>query len=319
MIKLLKKFTGFAILALFASCACPPEYVEVELPPAVPGPSFTAAPILGTPMAVEEAEEPLFDSQTGESVQVTEVADQETAARTDFTFSSHYFSPDEERLIIFLPDLDITPIEWKVEILEPRAPYLNFYEWVGEGTPPSQLVWDGKSSSGEWVQSATDYPIVYTARDIYGNIRTAESRVTVDAFYIREGNDLRIMVPSIVFGPNSGTWDGLDEETIASNEWIISRIALALNDRSSYRVKVEGHANPTTNPRNPYGRSREENLELEPLSEARARTVVDALVRQGVDRNRLSYTGKGGSRPVAAWDDYNNWWKNRRVEFILSE
>jgi outer membrane protein OmpA-like peptidoglycan-associated protein len=36
-----------------------------------------------------------------------------------------------------------------------------------------------------------------------------------------------------------------------------------------------------------------------------------------VNRNRLSAIGMGGKRPVVRYEDHDNWWKNRRVEFIL--
>jgi outer membrane protein OmpA-like peptidoglycan-associated protein len=44
---------------------------------------------------------------------------------------------------------------------------------------------------------------------------------------------------------------------------------------------------------------------------------MDALVRNGVSRTRLSFTGVGGTRPVVSPDDRDNRWKNRRVEFLL--
>jgi outer membrane protein OmpA-like peptidoglycan-associated protein len=87
-----------------------------------------------------------------------------------------------------------------------------------------------------------------------------------------------------------------------------------LNKFRDYKVMVEGHANPTQ----PAGAARDrEETELKRISEARAKAVVDLLVRYGVARNRLSSTGVGGSSPVVPYEDRDNWWKNRRVEFIL--
>jgi outer membrane protein OmpA-like peptidoglycan-associated protein len=37
----------------------------------------------------------------------------------------------------------------------------------------------------------------------------------------------------------------------------------------------------------------------------------------GVSRSRLSATGKGSTQPIIRFEDRDNWWKNRRVEFIL--
>jgi outer membrane protein OmpA-like peptidoglycan-associated protein len=75
---------------------------------------------------------------------------------------------------------------------------------------------------------------------------------------------------------------------------------------------VEGHANPTS--RNPPPAEAQEDLNL---SERRARAVVDSLVGFGVSRGRLGSIGRGSSRPIIVFDDHDNWWKNRRVEFIL--
>jgi outer membrane protein OmpA-like peptidoglycan-associated protein len=56
------------------------------------------------------------------------------------------------------------------------------------------------------------------------------------------------------------------------------------------------------------------NLEL---SRRRAASVVDYLVREGVDRARLTATGYGQSRPVAPNDTPENKARNRRVEFFV--
>jgi outer membrane protein OmpA-like peptidoglycan-associated protein len=44
---------------------------------------------------------------------------------------------------------------------------------------------------------------------------------------------------------------------------------------------------------------------------------VDYLVGLGVERARLSSVGIGGDRPIVPFEDRDNWWKNRRVDFIL--
>ena len=41
--------------------------------------------------------------------------------------------------------------------------------------------------------------------------------------------------------------------------------------------------------------------------------------KNGVDSARLTAVGRGGSQPVVARSDKDNWWKNRRVEFILNK
>jgi outer membrane protein OmpA-like peptidoglycan-associated protein len=136
----------------------------------------------------------------------------------------------------------------------------------------------------------------------------------VDVLVIREGGNLRVQVPSIVFGSNSGGFEGLTPEIVGTNDLILRRIAQVLNKFNTYQVRVEGHANPTARTER---ERRLEQAELQTLSEARAKAVVDYLVNLGVDRSRLSYFGIGAARPIAGIDDHDNWWKNRRVEFLL--
>jgi len=124
-------------------------------------------------------------------------------------------------------------------------------------------------------------------------------------------------LPPVFFGSYVENWNDLEAETIAYNERILSRIVLTLNANSGYTLRVEGHANSTVNPGDIGSRQREEALELQPLSETRARAVAERLASLGVDRNRLEVIGRGGQNPLTAWEDRENWWRNRRVELIL--
>jgi len=236
------------------------------------------------------------------------------------SFSPLFFSPDgdgeNDELFVTISCRDESPIEeWRIEIREPEPPYLLFSEWSGKGSPPAEIVWDGYSSKGELVQSATDYPFTLTVTNIYKKSSTFSGVIEVDVLVLLEGDRLRVQVPSILFGPNVGNFNLLDEDQLFRNDYILRRIALVLNKFDTYKVYVEGHANLTAPTEN--GRRIEQERELRPLSELRAIHVVDYLVRLGVDRSRLTPFGIGGARPVVPYEDRNNWWKNRRVEFIL--
>jgi len=130
---------------------------------------------------------------------------------------------------------------------------------------------------------------------------------------INDGDKLRIITPFIVFRANHSDFMGLSAETINRNLNTLKRIVEILNKFSDYRILVEGHANPTTRP---LARKSEEPS-LKKLSENRAKMAVEELVRLGVDRNRLLYSGAGSSKLLAPYNDYNNAWKNRRVDFFL--
>jgi outer membrane protein OmpA-like peptidoglycan-associated protein len=198
-----------------------------------------------------------------------------------------------------------------VDIREPVAPYVLFAHFEGEGDPPEQIAWDGTNDTGELVQSASEYLVTFTVSDVKGNSSTLEGVIETDILVIRDGDRFKAQVPSIMFAADKGTFEGLSEEDLAHNEGILRRVAEVLNKFGGYRVLVEGHGNAVRRT------AQEEERELKPLSEARARTVVEELVRYGVVRGRLSAAGLGGTRPVVPYEDRDGWWKNRRVEFIL--
>ena len=201
-----------------------------------------------------------------------------------------------------------------------------FYELTGKGKPPREWKWNGKSTRPprreggevEMIQSATDYQMILTVNDVFANTATYEGTLSTDVLVKKESDThYRIIVPSIIFPPNSADFTLLNERDARANARILRLIANALNKFPAYNVKVEGHSNPTTAPNTP-ARDTEETRELKPLSEARAKAVVDYLVsNDNVDRARLSFVGIGGERTVAAYDDPDENTRNRRVEFLL--
>ena len=254
------------------------------------------------------------------------VKTQSTTVRVDIsgpelslTRTPDYFSPDndgeEDELLINLVAKDASPIaSWTLEIKEPEPPYPVFRRIEGRGSPAGRMTWDGKSDKGELVQSATDYPYTFRAADVLGNSSSIDGKIGVDVLVIRDGDRLKIMIPSIQFRPNFADFVGLPGETVDNNNRIIRRIAQILNKFREYKVIVEGHANPVS----PPGPERDrQEASLKQISEARAKAVVDSLVGFGVARSRLTAVGVGGLRPVVKFEDNANWWKNRRVEFYL--
>ena len=65
--------------------------------------------------------------------------------------------------------------------------------------------------------------------------------------------------------------------------------------------------------------TKEEVEEVLQISLEMRRRVKEQLKKNGVDSARLTAVGRGGSQPVVARSDKDNWWKNRRVEFILNK
>jgi len=233
-----------------------------------------------------------------------------------FYSQPEFFSPDndgvDDELFIILSARDASPIaEWSLEIHETEGTKQLFYRIAGRGSPSDRIIWDGRSNWGELVQSASDYEYTYSARDTLGNASTITGKLSTDVLVIRDGDILRILVPSITFRANYADFIGIPQERQDTNTRVLKRIAEILNRFRDYRITVEGHANPVLRT------ATEENEVLKPLSLARAQFVIDQLVSYGVNRNRLSPIGQGGTRTVANSQDPNNNWKNRRVEFLL--
>ncbi|MDA8427330.1 MAG: OmpA family protein, partial [Treponema sp.] len=194
-----------------------------------------------------------------------------------------------------------------------------FKTWGGQGMPAATITWDGRSDNGELVQSATDYPFVFTVRDILGNTATVKGAITIDVLVIREGDQYKINVPSIVFRANYADFVGLDQATVDRNNRVIARIAQILNKFASYKIQIEGFANSASAIEG-LGQAaidREQQTELIPLSLGRAELIKKLLIQQGVDPTRLSTAGLGANDPVVPFSDAQNRWKNRRVEFLL--
>ncbi len=239
------------------------------------------------------------------------------APKISVNLSPKYFSPDNDGTdddlymslnVKSLPGID----SWTLKINEPESSGGKlFWKTGGKNKITKEIIWDGRSLSGETVQSASDYPFTLTVKDQAGLSSTYRGYIPVDILLIRDGNKLKIAVPSIIFRGNAADFNGLDSKIVNKNTMILKRIAEILNKFPQYNVTVEGHANRTTDSES------EEKEYLLPLSNLRAEAVKNILIKYGVSANRLSSLGMGSSQPVASIEDKDNWWKNRRVEFIL--
>ncbi len=225
------------------------------------------------------------------------------------------FSPDndgiEDELNINLLVSDESPISgWRMEVLDRNDAF--FTEFSGRGKPANRLIWDGRAQDGELVISAEDYPYRFEISDVLGNATSTAGLIPVDILVIRDGNRLKVQISNITFEPNSPelVLDPQDERG-AKNRAILQRLVEVFSKYSDYNIRVEGHAVNVT------GTDREEREELQPLSLARAESVQNALIEEGLSPRRLSILGRGGTEPIVPHTDLDNRWKNRRVEFIL--
>lgn len=244
-----------------------------------------------------------------------------------------YFSPDndgiDDDLFIRLTGNTKAKISsWSFVIKDPKGKV--FWKTEGKNQLKERIIWDGlsntqKDASGkaERVQSAMDYPYTFTVTDSLGMTSSVSGVIAVDVLVIREGNVLKMAVPSIIFESDASNFQNannkLSKEQVDKNVQILNRIADILKKFSDYKVTIQGHANrvsdnideETIDNMQQWGRA------LGPLSKERADAIKAYLVKRGVSASNVSTEGMGGTKPVVNPKDSDNNWKNRRVEFIL--
>ncbi|MCU0357882.1 MAG: OmpA family protein [Cyclobacteriaceae bacterium] len=86
----------------------------------------------------------------------------------------------------------------------------------------------------------------------------------------------------------------------------LNKVVDFLQRNPSVEIKIEGHTDSRG--------SDEYNLNL---SQGRSQSVVDYLISQGIDRNRLSAQGYGESKPIDTNETDEGRANNRRVEFTV--
>jgi outer membrane protein OmpA-like peptidoglycan-associated protein len=246
--------------------------------------------------------------------------------------SPQYFSPDgdgeyDDLTIMVKAECDSPMSSWSFTVEDPATlkPF-----WIAKGTDKLQekIIWNGKSARGEVVQSATDYPYEFTVTDSNNLSSTVKGFVKVDVLVVRDGERVKIQVPSITFRSDAadfktteelrqnpdydGKTRGLNQKTLENNVKVLGRISEILKKFRDYNVQIEGNAN------NLSGTQAEED-EVKLLSEQRAQYVRDWLIKDGVSAANLKAVGNGSKNPATNSTALEDRWKNRRVEFILKK
>jgi outer membrane protein OmpA-like peptidoglycan-associated protein len=338
---------AFYTVSLFTACTTPPP----------PPPAATTTPTL-TPDQTASNQTVSDQTASGPTAYESEETPPDMSPpEISVELTPQPYSPispdgEEQLLTVKVNVKSASPIyAWHVEVRQAESNEL-FLSLDQGGEVPEIVTWNGQNLKGEMVESATIYNFSITVANIYHNSlvdekgfiipedkigevagklvngsSTYKGTLAIDVLVQREEKGLlRIIVPSIIFAPNSGELGkGLDPAIAESNYRILKRIAEILGYFETYKVRVEGHANPISAP-NTRQRVIEQTRGLYrgdkgllPLSEERAKAVVNYLVALGVDRSRLTAVGMGASKINARFTDKANWWKNRRVEFILDK
>ena len=89
---------------------------------------------------------------------------------------------------------------------------------------------------------------------------------------------------------------------------VLSELLVIMRNRPKLKIDIQGHICC-------------QEQEVANISEKRAKAVYDFLVRNGIDKSRLSYQGFQSSRPVYPLPEKNDEERdaNRRVEIEIIE
>jgi outer membrane protein OmpA-like peptidoglycan-associated protein/flagellar hook assembly protein FlgD len=229
------------------------------------------------------------------------------------------FSPDNDgdndtlQIQVSLNDPSLVK-EWNAVIKDPTGEiFVTLDKAVfKDGT----YTWDGRSPYGELVQSASDYTLEINAEDTLGNGATKKDIIPVDILVLKDGDRLKIIISSIYFKAYTADYLSVEPDLAKKNLATLDRLAEILKKYAAYNIRLEGHA-VRIYWNDPKKLQAEENEVLLPLSKKRAEAIRDALVKRGINKERMTTYGYGGYQPVVPHGDEKNRWKNRRVEFIL--
>lgn len=228
------------------------------------------------------------------------------------------FTPDgdgeDDEAVIFVAAENFSKENTKWEIVIRDEKNQLFKKIKGDGILPERIVWDGLSDTGERVSSANTYSAELTVRPAKGKRMQAKFNIDVGILVEQlENGALKMIVNSILFDSDAATFKKLTEQQRLRNRNTLNNVARQILKYADYNIVIQGHAN------NISGTERENVEELIPLSQKRAESIMQELYERGIPKARMTAVGVGGKYPLVSRKNKAEWWKNRRVEFILEK
>ena len=239
------------------------------------------------------------------------------------------FTPDGDGVhdtIVFRPNkkyMSQAPESWSLTITDPFGN--KFKSWEGNGELPDEIVWDGKGDDGSVVFSRESYTAnlsVTISQNDCERLGKSPAEATIkDEISANVGivlnktgaNEWRIEMASISFDPNAATFNKLSKAQREEFYQTLNTIVEKAQAMDNAKITIEGYAN------NVSGTDKENTEELIPLSQLRAEAIAKLLTERGIAAEQIKAVGMGGANPKASREDRENWWKNRRIEFVFSK
>lgn len=245
----------------------------------------------------------------GETAYQTPIRVDGTRPVVSITADKEIFSPDGdgyEDTLTFLPKAqDFCGVtNWNIRITDLRSNTLRTIE--APGSVPEKVVWDGRDDRSNVIRQMSKYYYTLTVLDGCGNTNSATSTVFLktDLYLVMQSNGtIMINLEGVQFDTAKYSLRAISTETLNRAVNILSRPYVL-----KYNVQVEGH----TDNQSGY----EYNMDL---SRNRSKEVMNYLITNGIDTNRLSYEGFGYTRPIADNNTVEGRQMNRRVELILKQ
>ena len=127
------------------------------------------------------------------------------------------------------------------------------------------------------------------------NIRIAKGAVPLYDKFLTDG---KFVTTGIKFDVNKAT---IKPESMGTINYVVKM----MQDHPELKFSVEGHTD-----------SDGDDASNQKLSEARAKAVVEEMIKAGISANRLTSKGFGESKPVSTNNTSEEKAQNRRVEFV---
>ncbi len=223
----------------------------------------------------------------------------------------------EGEVYVTLKVLDNTEINyWSMDVLNTDGDVLRSYS--GEGDPSGDIIWNSAEPNGGVPISFDnpDFVLKLTVFDAGGNESVFEKAIPLDILLVIKDGKKYLSVPNIIFGAYRYALDSAGAGQLAGNNDSLDRVTAIYRKYPAYGLVLEGHA------LNIYldgPREDKEEKILFPLTARRADTVKSALIDRGMPSSKISTEAFGGQFPIVSVTDKTVWWKNRRVEFVMTD